>query len=548
MNTSAHLVNEDKLYSVIGKFFTDGNNLLLELIQNAQRAKAKHVSVALPWRGEQPFGPQARPEYLLRIEDDGRGIRDISALLGIAVSDWDASIDAQDPAGMGFLQLLALSERVHIQSRFGSLEIDSQRFLNNSDYRRQTLESIDKAGAIAKGTVITALMQKPWLSYLRSDLNWYRGHSGMELILNGEPVKPIRVKTLIKEAEGRKNLYHLLSFRQNTLFIEIGNTDPIVASSRSAVNWYGQMIPVYHGSGLASNWNVRYYYEVKNGTPLTPRYPDRSNLNYDDLYSEFKDYVNQAVAKILRGYFDGFPESARFSAVTNASLLSGYYEHCTETELSGLDLVPVTDSAIVGMGSRIETITRISHMLADGCCYHVGDLQVDGEYNLGSRSSDLKCYGVSEKVGEHLRQSGMMELLELKAQSPLDKLINLGNLMLELRFEDGKTGLLALEEAMLMDDWGNTFIFAEKETMVHELCDELLGDVFISGGDWTMEDMRLDLHNRIDEQLASSFGIIDPQRFDFIPRHHDIRQIRFEYGNLAVDYRDGSKRDFAVRS
>jgi len=142
----------------------------------------------------------------------------------------------------------------------------------------------------------------------------------------------------------------------------------------------------------------------------------------------------------------------------------------------------------------------------------------------------------------------MAELLEIKVQSPLDKLINLGSLMLELRFEDGRVGLLALEEAVLMDDWGNAYIFAEKETMVHELCDELLGDVFIPGGDWTMEDMRLDLARQIDEQLASSFGIIDQQRFDFIPRHHDISQIRFECGNLAVDYRDGSKRDLAVRS
>lgn len=548
MNTPKQLVNEDKLYAVIGKFFTDGNNLLLELIQNAQRAKAKHVSVTLPWKGEHPFGQDQKPEILLRIEDDGRGIRDLRALLGIAISDWDAEVSSQDPAGMGFLQLLALSKQVFIQSRLGSLLIDSQRFLRDRDYRNATLESADASGAIKTGTVIIAGMQKAWFSYMRSDMNWYRGHNGIELSINGELMEPITIETLVNEAEGRKNLCHLLSYRQNKLLIEIGPASPIVASAHSAVNWYGQMIPVYTGSGAASNWNVRFYYEVRTKTPLTPRYPDRSSLNADDRYSEFIDYVNRCTLSILRRYFDSFPSGAKFSASTNASLLSTYYEHASESELAGLDLVPVTDDAFSGYGHSVDTVTSLSRMRAEAACFHVGDLQVDDEYNLAVQGDFTKCYAVTEKVAAILRRQGIPELMEIRAKNLSDRLINLESLMLELCYADGSVSLLPVSNAMLMDAWGTACIYTEKETQVRELCDELLEEVFCPDSEWTMDDMRIDLNNRIDEQLASSFSIIDPRRFDFIPRHHDIKQISFEYGNLAVAYRDGSRRDFAIRS
>jgi hypothetical protein len=187
-------------------------------------------------------------------------------------------------------------------------------------------------------------------------------------------------------------------------------------------------------------------------------------------------------------------------------------------------------------------------MRAEAACFHVGDLQVDDEYNLAVQGDFTKCYAVTEKVAAILRRQGIPELMEIRAKNLSDRLINLESLMLELCYADGSVSLLPVSNAMLMDAWGTACIYAEKETQVRELCDELLEEVFCPDSEWTLDDMRIDLNNRIDEQLASSFSIIDPRRFDFIPRHHDIKQISFEYGNLAVAYRDGSRRDFAIRS
>jgi len=547
MKTSVNLVNEDKLYSVIGKFFTDGSNLLLELIQNSQRAKARKVSVNLPWMGEHPFGDSVSPQHLLRIEDDGRGIRDITALLGIAISDWNADISSQDPAGMGFLQLLALSKQVHIQSRFGSLHIESQRFLKDGAYRQETLEAIDKAGAITSGTVITAEMLKYWVSYLRSDMNWYRGHNGIELVINGELIEPISINTLIKEAEEKKNLYNVLKYRDNTLFIEIGPAKAVVGSGHSAVNWYGQLIPMYLSSGASSNYHIRFYYEVTKGTPLTPRYPDRTSINVDDRHSDFMGYVNRCTLSILRRYFDSFPTGAKFSASTNASLLSTYYEHAAESELAGLDLVPVTDDAFSTGIYVSETITSMKRMKEEGACFHEGDIEVDESYRLGADWDEFRCYSVSEKVAEVLRAYRIPELQSVSTVKMPEKLINVSDLMLELRYTDGRISVVPVSNAILMDSYREAYIYAESEALVQGIMTDLLDRVYVPDCECSLEDLQEDLSLRIDEQLAASFSIIDPKRFDFIPRHHDIKQISFEYGNLAVAYQDGSNRNFAIR-
>jgi len=547
MAKTTHLVNEDKLYSVIGKFFTDGNNLLLELIQNAQRAGADNVNIAIPYMGEHPFGSDARPECLLRIEDDGRGIRDIKALLGIAISDWDAGVEAQDPAGMGFLQLLALSRRVYIQSCFGGLQIDSQRFLNDSAYRCRTLGRTDASGAGEKGTVITAEMQKPWIAYMRSDTGWYRGHDGFRLVINGEEMQPIKVLDLIQEAEKRRNPYTVLSYQQNTLFIEIGDNAAIVGSCHSAVNWYGQLIPVHPAPAAASHYYVRFYYDVKKGTPLTPRYPDRTGLNMDDKYDAFMAFLNKSVLSLLRGYFDGFPAGARFTSYNNASLLAHYYEYAGEGELDSLDLVPVTDDAFASAAVCSDTIAGKRALLDTGACFHEGSIQVDGEYSLGADTGELRCYSVSEKVAPLLRRYGIPELASVSTAVKPEAMINVASLMLELKYADDKVVLLPLENAILMDGYGDVYIYAASEAMVETVAEEMLEKVYDNQWERTLDETWDDLRSQIKDQLTIHYGIIDPSNFDFIPRYHDIRQIRFEHGNLAVAYTDGSSRDFVIR-
>ena len=116
------LVNENKLYKVIDRFFSSDAGLLGELIQNSQRAGAENIEIN--YNGT-----------TLSIEDDGKGISDLKSLLGIAFSDWSEEIEKQEPAGLGFLQLISNSVTVSIRSKFGSILVDCKRFIDDSDYK-----------------------------------------------------------------------------------------------------------------------------------------------------------------------------------------------------------------------------------------------------------------------------------------------------------------------------------------------------------------------------------------------------------------------------
>ena len=544
MNKRIPLVDEAKLFAVIGKFFTDGNNLLLELIQNAQRAQARSVKIELPYKGEHKFNHEPQPGYILRISDDGRGIKDIVALLGIAMSDWDPEVASQEPAGMGFLQLLALSRQVQIQSCFGCLHLDSSMFLSSADYRETALASADAHSAIAHGTVIIAEMQKPAMFYLHHELGWYRGYRDLELIINDELVMPIQIADLCAEAEANKNIFRIFSYKDNPLFLEIGNCGKIVGSRQDIVNWYGQMIQAWPSGGMASSSYIRFYYEVSQGTPLTPRYPDRTCLNVDDKHEQFMSFLHRCAKAMLLEYFTSFPQGARFTGSINAALLAHYFQQAPEEELMQVEMIPVVYDAFCGSGYRSETLVSLDTLKEPGHCFHEGGILVDDEYRLAMNLENLICYDVSEKAGNVLRKHGIPELLSVNTTGPVDKTINLTDLVLEFRYSDERIELVSLYNTLLLDSYDEPYIYAASESQVHDIVHQYLPELYEYECERSLEDVNDDLIEIIDAQLASSFKIIDTRYFNFIPRYDDLQSISFEHGNLAVAYRDGTSCNY----
>lgn len=544
MKTTTKLVDEAKLFAVIGKFFTDGNNLLLELIQNAQRAQAKSVRIELPYSGAQSFANPPQAGYLLKISDDGRGIKDIVALLGIAMSDWDPEVEAQDPAGMGFLQLLALSRQVYIQSCFGSLCLDSRRFLSCAHYREQVLGSADLQASLPQGTVIIGEMQKPAMFYLRHELGWYRGYRDLELIINNEPVQPLQIAALLADAKAKKNPCRVFTYLDNPLFMEVGNCGGIVGSRQDVVNWYGQMIPAWPTEGMAASGIIRFYYEVSQGTPLTPRYPDRTCLNQDDKHERFMAFLHQCAQTMLQEYFASFPQGARFSSGTNAALLAHYFRHAPEAELMQMELIPVIDDAFCGSDYRSESLVSLKTLRAAGYCFHEGNIQVDDEYRLAMNIEHLICYDVSEKVAAILRRHGIPELLSVNSTSPINQTINLTPLVLEFRYADESKEFIPLRNTMLLDCYDEPYVYAESESQVHEIVNDYLPQLYEYDCEHSLEEISEEISQSLDAQLAKGFKLINLRHFAFIPRHYDLHSIRFEHGNLAVAYSDGSTCDY----
>ena len=74
--------------------FTDKLVFLDELIQNASRAKAKSVTIEADSQS-------------VTIKNDGVVLGDPQSLFSIAESNWDSSVNDENPFGIGFFSVVA---------------------------------------------------------------------------------------------------------------------------------------------------------------------------------------------------------------------------------------------------------------------------------------------------------------------------------------------------------------------------------------------------------------------------------------------------------
>lgn len=541
MNKS--LVNENKLFSVIGNFFTSKDNLMLELIQNALRAGAQNITVKAPHSGPHPFAATADPGRIISIADDGRGIGDIFSLLGIAFSDWDPEVESQQPAGMGFLQLLALSELVHIRSKFGELTLDSKLFLTDPDYRQNVMAGDYAADPDFQGTEIHALMRFPAWMYLKSDLKWYAGCLGIALNINGQEIVASGMRDRVEKARATRTLYKIGRFKSNPILIEVGVRSDIGCLSGSLINWYGQLIPVGFGCQcLAGNSNVRVYYEVKRGTPLTPRYPDRNSLNYDENYQELQAYVNGEVEKLLLTYFAGaLPKPVLFGCV---SLLGDMYRYTAKELMNQIPWLPVRKDVFRDHESWYYTLARKSDLARYSFC--VETLQVDEEYSLGADTDELRIVQVEEHVAPYLKEMGLPEVVAVKAENPPQRTINLEPLSLRIIQADGGEEAVILDQAVLCNVFNDAYVYAPAQDKVLDVFDDYGDEALFQDDDRDWDVIRADVRRDILDAMAAEYELCSHSKFEFLPRHLRIKRISFDGAQVLLEYDDGEEKTLSL--
>lgn len=537
------LVNENKLFSVIGNFFTSKDNLMLELIQNALRAEAKNIAVKAPHTGAHPFTETADSGRIISITDDGRGIGDIFSLLGIAFSDWDPEVESQQPAGMGFLQLLALSELVHIRSRFGELLLDSKLFLTDPDYRQNVIAADYAADPEFSGTEIHALMRFPAWMYLKSDLNWYAGCLGIALSINGQKIASSGMRDRVEKARATRTLYKIGRYKSNPILIEVGVRSDIGCLSGSLINWYGQLIPVGFGCQcLAGNSNIRVYYEVKRGTPLTPRYPDRNSLNYEEHYQELQAYVNGEVEKLLLPYFAGeLPKPVLFGCV---SLLGDMYKHTARELMRQIPWLPVRKDVFRDHESWYYTLIRKSDLASYGFC--VETLQVDDEYGLGADMDELRIVQVEEHVAPYLKEMGLPEIVAVKAENPPRRTINLEPLRLRIIQADGGEEAVTLDQAVLCNVFNDAYVYAPAQDKVLDVFDDYGDDALFQDDNRDWDDIKEDVRRDIVDAMAAEYQLCAQSKFNFLPRHLRIKRISFDGAQVLLEYDDGEEKTLSL--
>lgn len=542
----SELVNTNKLYAVIGKFFGSREHLLFELIQNSRRAKAKQIRIDLPYKGDTPFPDLLSQESVLRLQDDGRGISDLIALLGLAFSAWEKDIASHEPAGLGFMQLISLSRQVYVQSRFGTLWLDCQRFLHDADYRQQCVFAPQAKDAIEKGIIIYAELNGLPHQFIHLDENAYKGYYGAKLLLNDKLIPYNSLAKQVKVAQQAGYPYLVDEYQGNKLFLELGDYRSIASYRGSLVNWYGQLIPLNIYTGAASNSYVRFYYEVRQGTPLNPRYPDRSQIIADPKLDAFQAFVNFLAMKMIKRYFRENYHPAKGYMSKPVSLLKTFYSEARSVERQAMPYVPVDTMVFGSCSYQDEEIRTKAELKAKAFSYCVGGLSVNDAYNLGADLDLLGCVSVTQEVGAALADYGLQELREVTTEPQPCHMINTEPLVLHYKLADQGIRTVVLSEALLMNSYNETYIYAPTRSQILGVLDEYFETVMTEEEYRHPDDVEQDIRNYLVDELQKRFGILTLCQFDFLPDYHELKQLVFESGNLALTYQDGSIKTYQL--
>ena len=279
MTATATLINEDRLFQNLRYFFKNSAKVFEELVENSLRAKANNIWIDY----------KEKDNRLIYV-DDGQGIKDYYALLCIGDSNYDPDIVAsQNPAGMGFMQLLAMSEHVTVHSRGAKLEIECDKFFQSKRYRDKLLEIISRFTLNSENGVKLEIIPKNGFHQIWDDFQYlirqntfsfYR----VKMIVNGKEVKRLKVASYAsKEIDGLK--VHFLASNVNGM-----------CSQKGGVLWFGKFI--------SSSELYPFTVEVWNKTDIYhPKLPDRGALadSKEHLRSMKRKY-EKAFAKEIQEY------------------------------------------------------------------------------------------------------------------------------------------------------------------------------------------------------------------------------------------------------
>jgi len=120
MTTIRLQTNQNRLIATLRHAFTQAS-MLGELLQNARRAKARHIHINA--EGD-----------TLTISDDGEGIANLQSLICIAESGWDEELKAREnPFGIGVLSTLYFARSLCVHSLDKAFRAATSAIINGDD-------------------------------------------------------------------------------------------------------------------------------------------------------------------------------------------------------------------------------------------------------------------------------------------------------------------------------------------------------------------------------------------------------------------------------
>lgn len=359
------VINEDRLLKLIHNFFENPQTLIIELVQNAVRAKAKNITIGTD-NGQ------------LSVADDGIGCDSIAPLLTLAESDWDKEIEQnQQPAGWGLFVLYCLTKEVEITSKFGTLRFDAELFLKEANYRNNVLSlvgtkptlsgqgtgfklastssiSIDTSKKVDSFQIVATLKDAELEQKITNIDDSLLQFFPINIRINGRSIKQVAVGEISKDYLIKTTYMGNEVFigTPNRAFARLSNTG---CELSFAAIWYGVLI--WRDSDISDQPVI---INITQGTPLTPVLPFRTCIRQDNKLTQFWNFVRREIVDYCINQINNNTEADQVG--NQISLMRTMGDLATQEELNRLNRFYIIETQpyyAIGDHPYLDTTSKI---------------------------------------------------------------------------------------------------------------------------------------------------------------------------------------------
>lgn len=320
-----------KLNKIIdGTVFSNEYMFIKEFLQNAQRAKATHVSIDVN-------------DFSIVFRDNGKGCKKASNIFTLDLSEWDTT---NEGFGIGFWSCLALKDliKVKVRSFNWSAEILVDDILNGN-LEVDLTNDLDAFEGF-EVTLTTNLLDESKKKKIENEVKNVAQYLDFETIYNNTYIEKIDIFATV---DGE--------------FSQMINTRDFQAKiSISDIN-YSTVKLFYDKREVCNLYNMGYIsgiIEPKKGK-INLKEPDRTSFIYDDKYNDLKNKLKKEIKKLYIEFLKSNPGEVyinKYSDAINYHLDVKDYEKYMDFE----SIVSDFDSAF---GDRVNSNSNINKEKTD---------------------------------------------------------------------------------------------------------------------------------------------------------------------------------------
>lgn len=365
-----------------------------ELIQNAQRAKAKNIYIDVQ-------------KSFFRIRDDGKGCISPENVFTLDFSGWDK--DVYSPFGEGFSSTFAIADQIKVRSKNWKAFFDLKKALETKNFDSVEIEETEYINGFE---VILHFLDSYDISKIEEETKKIGSMITPNVYLNGRILD-------------KRNI----SFEPFTIRKRLRGFGEIVAAPAD----HGYLEIIYEGRPVREIYSrgLKGILALRPGS-VTLRAPDRKDIIYDDKRRSLEERLNELTREIFTILIKDYREQInKFSSVIEDILPPSLYakylnyglfdnkkpnpnstprEYCvanlakeekrTQNFTAGMNIIPTSSNSVVKREHNYNSkeIKQIRKMIKKGTIFY----RLHEETKFGNIQAKAEYYGITVLVVDKL--------------------------------------------------------------------------------------------------------------------------------------------------